>query len=236
MNILALIPARGGSKGITKKNIVSLNGQPLISYSINEAKNSNCINRIIVSTDDDKIAVISKKFGAEVPFLRAKKFSSDKSTILDVVKHAIAKLDESKYSPDIIVILQPTSPIRQKGLVDKAIKKLINTKCSSVISVKPTKDHPDISFIQKNEKLVPLNSNFEKRGLRQDRNDIFSPTGSVYVFWKKTIEKYDSIYGPKIMPVLVKDDEYNVDIDDKFDLFLAEMIIKNWKKWKLKSK
>jgi CMP-N,N'-diacetyllegionaminic acid synthase len=232
MKILALILARGGSKGIPNKNIVQIGNKPLISYTISHAKQSMLINRIIVSTDSSRIANISKQYGAEIPFLRSKLFSKGSSTTLDTVKHVLRQLENIDYSPDIVALLQPTSPIRPINLLDSAIRKLIRTKSSSVISIKKVKDHPDILFNYNNNVLKPLNAKFSTRSLRQKRSSLFSPTGSVYVFWKKTIEKYDSIYGPKISPIFVKDNQYNIDIDENFDLFSCEMIFKHWKKWK----
>ncbi len=236
MKILALITARGGSKEIPNKNIIFIAKKPLIYYTINHAKQSTLINRIIVSTDSQNIAKISKQFGAEVPFLRSKKFSKDSSTTLDTVKHVLHQLKKIEYSPDIVVLMQPTSPIRSKKLLDNAIRKLIKTKCSSVISVKRIKNHPDILLNYKKKKLVPLDSKFYKYTLRQKQNSLYASTGSVYVFWKHTIEKYNSIYGPNICPIFVKDNQYNVDIDNKFDLFTSEMILKYWNRWNNQTK
>ena len=120
LKILAIIPGRGGSKGISSKNIRSVGNIPLIAHTILSAKNSKNVNRIIVSTDSKKIATISKKFGAEIPFLRPKKFASDRSSTLDVVQHALGFLQkEENYTPDIITIMLPTSPFRPFNLIDK---------------------------------------------------------------------------------------------------------------------
>lgn len=117
MKILALIPARGDSKGIPNKNIQKIGGKYLIEYTINSAKRSKLIDKIIVSTDSKKIASISKKLGAEVPFLRPKKISIDKSPTIEVIKHTLGFLSNNQfYVPDIILLLQPTSPFRSKDL------------------------------------------------------------------------------------------------------------------------
>ena len=136
LKVLAIIPARGGSKSIPSKNIQKLGKLPLIAYTIEAAKNSKKVNRIIVSTDNKKIVKIAEKYGVEVPFLRPKKFSRDSSSTLDVVQHAIQSLQKvENYTPDIITILLPTSPFRSPNLIDESIKQLKNTNATSVVSV-----------------------------------------------------------------------------------------------------
>jgi len=121
--ILAIIPARGGSKGIPKKNIVNINGKPLIQYTIEVAKESKLIDRVIVSTDDDEIAEISEKLGAEVPFIRPAELAKDGTPTFPVIKHALKWLKENeKYKPELIVLLEPTFPLRTVEKVDEAIK------------------------------------------------------------------------------------------------------------------
>jgi len=146
MKILGLIPARGGSKGIPLKNIQKLAGKPLINYTIESAKKSK-IDKVIVSTDTKKIAQISTSAGAEVPFLRPKKISKDSSSTIKVIKHALKFLKlKQNYEPDIIVILQPTSPLRTAKMINNSINILKKSKCSSVISVSKIKSHPYASF------------------------------------------------------------------------------------------
>ena len=235
MEILALIPARGGSKGITNKNIRNLAGKPLIEYSITSAKKSKKINRIIVSTDNKKIASVSKKAGAEIPFLRPKLISKNTTPIIDVIQHTLDFLEDTEsYKPDIIILLQPTTPLRSIQDIDNSIRLLINSKSTSVISVSKTKSHPDISFAIHKNFLKPLNSKFEKHSLRQQRKEVYSPSGLIYTFWVDTLKKYNSIYGPKIKPLITKNKMELIDIDEPFDFFSAEMILKNWKKFSKK--
>lgn len=232
MNVLCIIPARSGSKGIINKNIRKLSDKPLIYYSINSAKKSNLIDKIIVSTDDEKIIKISKKYGAEIPFKRPKKFATDCATTFDVVKHAIEFLEKNQaYHPEIVIILQPTSPLRTTKIIDDSIKKLIKSKASSVISVAKIKKHPFSAFWLKNNELKPFHKNFKKFDRRQKYPDLFFPSGSVYVFWSENIKKYNSIYGSKIKHIFDKDD---LDIDEPLDFFFTEMIMKNWKNYKRK--
>ena len=230
MDILALIPARGGSKGISNKNIRNLAGKPLIEYSIISAKKSKRINRIIVSTDNKKIASISKKAGAEIPFLRPKQISKDNTPIIDVIQHTLDFLENTEsYKPKIIILLQPSTPLRSIQDIDNSINLLLNSKSSSVISVFPTKTHTDISFTIHHSFLKPLNPKFEKHSLRQKRKSIYTPSGLIYAFWYDTLKKYNSIYGPKIKPLISQNNAELIDIDEPFDLFLAEMILKHWK-------
>ncbi len=232
MEILALIPARGGSVGISQKNITNLAGKPLIYHSIKNAINCNLVDRIIVSTDDKAISEIAKKSGAEVPFLRPKKLAKNDTSIIDVIHHCLDFLKtQEDYVPDMIVLLQPTSPIRDVSLIRKSINKLKNSKSTSVISVSQIKTHPDTSFSLKSEYLKPLNPNFESSSNRQKRKKLYHPTGSIYTFWSSNLSKFNSIYGPRINPIETKQ-EYNIDIDHLFELFIAEMTFKNWNKYK----
>ena len=129
MKILALIPARGGSKGIPRKNIVNLCGKPLIAYSIEQALASKWINRVIVSTDDEEIVAISRQYGAEVPFMRPEEFAQDLSPDIDVFRHALQWLETNEgYIPDIVLNHRPVCPIRKVETIDRAIELFINTQ------------------------------------------------------------------------------------------------------------
>lgn len=232
MNILAIIPARGGSKGIPLKNIKKLGEKYLIEYSILAAKNSKQIDKIVVSTDSNRIANISKRAGAEVPFLRPKKFSKDNSTIIDVIKHALKFLSVNQsYTPEIIVILQPTSPLRTTETINKSIRMLKKSNATCILSVSKVKTHPYASFWYNKKYLKPFKSDFEIYDRRQKNPSLYHSTGSIYAFWHDTIKKYDSIYGPKIMP-LIEEDEFNVDVDNEFDFFVCEMKLLHWKNFK----
>lgn len=233
MKILAIIPARSGSKGIPCKNIQKLGKYPLIYYTIKSAQQSK-VNRIIVSTDNKEISKISMKYGAEIPFLRPKKISQSNSSTTVAIEHAVKSLNKFGYNPDIIVLLQPTSPFRSANMINRSIEMLIHSNASSVISVMHAKKHPFQAFTQKNGYLKHFNKNHEKKFYqRQLLPEMFFETGSVYTFWTKTLENFNSIYGPKIKPILSDADEFHLDIDSKFDLFIAEMILKNWKNYKI---
>ena len=135
MTIFAVIPARGGSTGIFKKNLALISQIPLIAYSIEAAKNSKLVDRVIVSSDDDEIIKVANKYGAETPFKRPKEISEDKSKMIDVLRHVVNFLHYSQETIEAIVLLQPTSPLRTGQNIDEAVNKFRFSKASSVVSV-----------------------------------------------------------------------------------------------------
>jgi CMP-N-acetylneuraminic acid synthetase len=231
MKILAIIPARGGSKELPLKNLRKLAGKPLIEHTIMAAKESRLINKILVSTDDKNIAKFSKSKGIEVPFLRPKKYSQSNSPTIDVINHALDFLNSNQhYVPDILTILQPTSPLRSSQLLDKSIRLLMNSKASSVLGVTKVKNHPYLCFVTGKSYLRPFKTNFQKYNQRQKFPIFYYPTGSIYTLWNKTLKKYGNIYGPKIKPLVIPT-ENSIDIDSLYDLFETEMRIQYWEKY-----
>ena len=237
LKILAIIPARANSKGIPSKNIQKLGELPLIAHTIRSAKKSTKVNRIIVSTDNKKIAKIAMEYGADVPFLRPKKISRNSSSTLDVVQHTIQYLQKvENYTPDIITILLPTSPFRSPDLIDKSIKLLKKTNATSVVSVFKSKEHAFKAFLPNRGFLKPFKSDYKKYYQRQKLPDFYYTTGAAYTFWFDTLKKFGHYYGPRIKPLISHYYEMNVDIDSIFDLFIAEMILKHWKNYSKKIK
>ena len=235
MEILGIIPARGGSKEIVNKNIRNLNSMPLITYTINYLQKSNSLSRIIVSTDDHNIAKIAKSHKIEVPFLRPKNISGSKTTMKSVVKHALNFLEKKeKYQPDLIMIFQPTTPFRPKQLIDETIKIFKTQNVTSVISVSKIKFHRFTSFKLRNKLLLPIEKNFQNYTLRQSRESYYQPTGALYAFWRKTFLNYNSMYGPRIYPKIITESEFNLDIDNPFDFFISDMTGKFWNNYKKK--
>ncbi len=236
MEILGIIPARGGSESIPLKNIMPIHGKPLIAYTIQSALKSK-INRLIVSTDNKKIGKISENLGAEVPFFRPKKISTSSSRTQEAIAHTLNFVKKTeKYVPDIVILLQPTSPHRTTEMINKSINLLKHSQASSVISVMKAKKHPTQSFVLKNGFLKPSNIYHEKKYYqRQLIPDLYYATGAIYTFWTKTFTKYNSIYGHKPKSLIIKDDELNVDIDTKFDVFVSEMIFQHWSDFKKSS-
>lgn len=192
--IVAIIPAREGSKGIKNKNIKKLNGFPLISYSICSAKKSKLIDKVFVSTDGKKISKISKTYGAEV-IKRPKKLSNDiimpDAAVVHAIKYILKNLN---FNFDYLVFIQPTSPLRHKTELDLAIKKCIDKKLDTVFS---STDYKPFIWIKKGEKFLPDNFNPKKRKRRQINQNI-NETGSFYIVEKKSFLKNKDRFGKKI--------------------------------------
>ncbi len=231
--VLAIIPARGGSKGIYMKNVQKLAGKPLIQYTIEQAHKSRLITQTIVSTDNQKIKKIVEELGVEVPFLRPKKYSKDNSSLLEVITHTLNFLQKKSLKlPEIITLLQPTNPLRTTEMINRSIKLLQRSDGTSVLSVFTRRQHPFRAFKVEDKFLKPLRKDFEKYYQRQKLPAVYYPTGTIYTFWTSTLKKYNSIFGPKIIPMIAKDNEHHLDIDNYFDMFLCEMVLKNWIKYK----
>lgn len=230
VDILGIIPARGGSKGIPKKNLRKINKKPLIQYTIETAKKSK-INKLIVSTDDPKIAELSKSLDVEIPFLRPKNISQDNTATIDVIKHTLKfLLNKNQYCPEITIVLQPTSPFRTVKMINDSINILQQTNATSVLSVSRVKHPPFITFYYNSTYLKPFFKKFEKYSRRQLYHTLYHPNGSIYTLWTKTLYKYNSLYGPRIKPLIINE-KTNVDIDDVYDMFATEMIMLHWKKY-----
>lgn len=244
--ILAIIAARGGSKSIPLKNIYPILGKPLIAYTIEAAKKSKLINRIIVSTDHEKIASISKKYGAEVPFMRPAALSGDKITDLPVFQHAISWLEKNEnYRPDIVVHLYATSPLRKPTDIDKAIGQLIkNPEADSVLSVMEAAETPFKMWrADKSKYLKPIMSREYKNFYRKYKEPFSLPrqilpkilfqTGYLCVAYYKTIMKKNSMRGKKIIPFYYDRSLYT-EMDSYGDLYYTEYIMKKFLKKSLK--
>jgi CMP-N-acetylneuraminic acid synthetase len=230
MKILSIIPAKENSIRLAKKNLRELLGKSLLEYTIDTSLRSSLINRTIVSTDSKKISKLAISLGAEAPFLRPKKLVSPSSTNFDVIKHVLNFLQKAEsYTPDIIILLQPTSPLRTTKMIDQSIKILRRSNATSVVSVKTVRTNPYASFLRVGKYAKPFSDEL-LRG-KQKCSILYYPTGAIYSFWYNTVKKYDSIYGPKIR-LMIHPEEISVDIDIPFDFFMAEMIIRKWPVYK----
>ncbi len=203
--IIALIPARGGSKSIPKKNIVDLGGFPLIAYSIAAAKLSNIISRIIVSTDSEEIAEVARKYGAEVPFMRPAEFATDTAGDYGVFKHALEWLKENEnYEPEYLVHLRPTTPLRDPELVDRGIEEILtHPEATSLRSGYELRESPHKCFVIENgffTGLFPEDKRPDYTNLpRQAFPKVYQPDGYVDVVKRKTIMEDGIFHGPKIL-------------------------------------
>jgi N-acylneuraminate cytidylyltransferase/CMP-N,N'-diacetyllegionaminic acid synthase len=225
--ILAIIPARSGSKGLPEKNIRSMCGKPLIAWSILQGKKSKYIDNVLVTTDSKKIADISKQYGAEVPFIRPKSLANDDSSTFDVLLHAIQFLTKNDRIYDYIVLLEPTSPLRDLSDIDGAIELLINSEfAKSIVGVtKAESSHPSFLFTIQNRLLNPMLKQQPNRLRRQDlKNDYYYLEGSVYVTSIQALIKYGGFYHAETMPWVVE--RYKaVEVDELSDFIVAEALM-----------
>lgn len=222
--ILALIPARGGSKGIPHKNIIDLCGKPLIFYSIEAGNKSKFIDSVVVTTDDEQIAAISRSFGAEVPFLRPSELASDTSKTMDAIIHAIKTLKDLGQVFETLVLLQPTSPLRTSDDIDQAIEKYMNNGCVPLVSVSPVNDHPLLIRSIENDRLKPL-LNASSTCRRQDMPNFYRVNGAIYINEISKINE-DTSFNDNPLPYIM-DGSHSVDIDEPSDLIIAEYFMKH---------
>lgn len=225
--ILALIPARGGSKGIKNKNIIDLCGKPLISYTIDSAKGSKYIDEIIVSTDSEEIAGISRHYGACVPFLRPKELATDTSSTLDVVIHAIDFLDKKRDMFHTLILLQPTEPLRTSEDIDGAIEKHFLSGERSLVSVSEVDDNPIlIRTLNQDNLLVPL-INLNSTCRRQDMPVYYRVNGCIYINKISEINHTTSFNDNELAYIMQK--EHSVDIDELRDVCVARYYLEKSK-------
>lgn len=221
--ILALIPARGGSKGIKDKNIIDLCGKPLIAYSIEAAKESKYIDEVIVSTDSEKIAKVARSYNANVPFLRPDALATDTATTLDVVMHAVEFMNRDKKKFDTLVLLQPTAPLRDAVDIDEAIEKFFFHKEKSLVSVSEVDDNPLlIRTIGDEDSLIPL-INRSSTCRRQDMPTYYRVNGCIYINSIGELNENTSFNDNKLAYVMSK--EHSVDIDELKDLCVAKFYL-----------
>lgn len=238
IRILAIIPARGGSKSIHYKNIALINGKPMIYYTIKAAQESKLLDAFLVSTDDVKIANVAKKYGADVPFLRPAKLATDKAVDIDYLKHAVEWVEKERgWTPDIIVNLRPTSPLRTGQDIDNAIKVMEETGCDSIKTVHPPYENPYKMWHldTKTKKMKPilptkwypkLFTDVPRQWLPQTywQNCIVDVTRAKFI--KKGI-----VFG-KDMRGIVTDPRKSIDIDEPADLKRAAEMMRELAKEK----
>ncbi len=220
MNTLVVIPARGGSKGIPRKNIRHLNGKPLIGYSIETAKKSKYVDKVIVSTDDTEIASIAEKYGAEIMF-RPKHLASDEVPLDPVIYDVVDNLEKKGMSFEYIVTIQPTSPLLRTETLDKVIEILIDGDYDTVLTAV---DDRHLAWTKENGMFIPK---YKERKNRQYLPPEYRETGAVLAS-KRSVITPDSRIGKKV--TLYEVDKFeSVDIDSPMDWWIAEKILKRKK-------
>ncbi len=232
--VLALIPARGGSKGIPRKNLSRLAGKPLVAYAIEAALRARTIQRVIVSTDDPEIAAAARRYGAEVPFQRPARLAGDLTPDWPVFRHALEWLASHEgYYPDLVVHVRPTAPLRRVEHLDAAVRLLqAHPGADSVRWVSPAGQHPLKMWRIIRRRLVPWAS---PNGVREPYNlprqrleMVYAHNGVVDAVWARTILQQRSMTGRRILP-LITEPEASLDLDTPHDLQVAEQLLRQWK-------
>ncbi len=229
MEVLAIIPARGGSKGIPFKNIKLLNGIPLLEYTTSSAIKSKFINRIVLSTDEKKIAELGIHLGVEVPFLRPHYLAKDDTPSLPVFINTLQELQKvDGYKPDIIIILQPTSPLRSSKHIDEALELYLSSNCDSLVSICEVPHNMNPFSVMKcnSENILENFLDFdESNNLRQKKPIFFARNGAaIYICNYNCLMKKKSIYGDSIIGYKM-DKISSIDIDDEIDWQIASLFI-----------
>lgn len=232
LNILGIIPARGGSKGIKKKNLYKLINKPLIEYTINEAIKSKLITDLIVSSDSHEILKISESLGLKTPFIRPKYLSQDNTQSFPVIEHALKNMQKKNgINYDYIIMLQPTTPLRKSYDIDRSLRKLIKSELDSIVSVVNVgANHPfRMKLIKKNQKLVNfIEKGFEDMRPRQNLPPVYIRNGAIYATKTKLLLKNRSIVASSCLAyIMPKYRSVNIDVAE--DILLAEYFINNEK-------
>jgi N-acylneuraminate cytidylyltransferase/CMP-N,N'-diacetyllegionaminic acid synthase len=223
--VLAIIPARGGSKGVPRKNLRLLAGKPLIVYTIDAALGSKYKPRIVVTTDNEEIASVSRAAGTEVPFMRPAELAEDTTPMFPVIRHAVEWLKHHEdYEPDLIVLLQPTSPLRTAEHIDGAIQLALESQCDSVLSLCEAEHSPYWMRILDGEGLVKSFVETEREYTRrQDLPAVYRLNGAILVTRPQFVAQ-GRFLGEKTR-ALIMSREDSVDIDDELDFLLAELLL-----------
>jgi CMP-N,N'-diacetyllegionaminic acid synthase len=221
--VLGIIPARGGSKGLINKNVLPLMGEPLISWTINAALGSEYLDRCIVSTDSVKISEIAIRYGCEVPFIRPDHLATDEAKTIDVIVHAISSLMEDY---DIVLLLQPTSPLRTSGDIDRSLEMMIQHKTESLVSVVKSDHPPEWSFRIIHSKITEFLQEAKKNKRRQEYAQAYSLNGAIYACFKDLfLNKKTLFYKDTLAFVMPK--SRSVDIDSADDLNYCEFLLRS---------
>jgi len=229
-HVLALIPARGGSKGVPRKNVRRLGGRPLFAHAVDAARASRLVTRIVLSTDDEEIAKIGRSIGCEVPFLRTPALAADDTPMLEVVRHTLNELHTTdQYKPDTIVLLQPTTPFRNGRDIDDALTLMTNRKFDAVVSVAkvPTHYSPPWQFIL-HDNVMRLYGGQALGDIitrRQDLPSTYIRNGAIYAFQRASFERNGSIYGERC-GALIMPSERSINIDTPDDWAEAQQYVR----------
>ena len=233
MKVLAVIPARGGSKSVPGKNLADVNGRPLVSYVVDAARRAERLDRVVVSTDDDAIAKEAEKWGAEIPFRRPAELATDDVSIIPVVEHAMREMDRTGFSADVVVSLQPTSPFLEAEDMDRAVAKLEETGADSVVSVQPVAhEHPFWVKKLDGDRVVSFNEYTNESFLqRQDLPPAYIYDGGIFARRRRLLESWsgrDFCLGQDVRAIVLGGWK-SAHIDDELHLELVRVMAKKKK-------
>lgn len=228
-DVVAVVPARGGSKGVPRKNLRPLGRKPLVAHQLETALAAETVDRTILSTDDEEIAAVGRDVGAEVPFIRPSELATDEVPVIAAVKHCAKFLLEDGVVPAYVVCLQPTSPFTTINQLDEAVSKALSTACDSVVSVAPvTETHPYRAYRLDGDQVYPIPGLTETEPLqRQDRPNVYGFTGAIYVRRLEVLLawEYDDFALGQDIRAVVQHERSSVEIDTEFDLEVARALL-----------
>jgi len=228
MKVLAVIPARGGSKGVPRKNIALINQRPLISYTIEASLGVDRITDVIVSTDDEEIAQVSKNLGAQVPFIRPKELASDTAESAPVIIHALEYMESKQnFNYDVVMMLQPTAPLRTANHINQALDLYSSQTCDSVVSIISVGGyHPFRMKRLVGNKLVNyIEQGFWDMRPRQVLPEAYIRNGAIYLINRNVLLEYKMLIGQNCLGFKMSDEE-SVNIDTRLDFIMAELLLK----------
>jgi CMP-N-acetylneuraminic acid synthetase len=219
VEVLALIPARGGSRGLPHKNLAELAGRPLLAYTADCVNDCRTPLRAVLSTDDERIARLGVRLGLETPFRRPAELADDATPTLPVVQHALARLSADEgYRPEVVVVLQPTSPLRTGRHLDEALELFAAVACDSLLSLAPVESHPAWAWRVEDGLAAPLKR--ERPPRRQELPPLYRPNGALYLTTPELLAA-DRLLGEAVAAYVMEPWE-SVDVDDDWDLAVAE--------------
>lgn len=221
--VLGLVPARGGSKGVPGKNVRLLAGRTLLEYTARAARGSGVLDRVVLSTDAAAIAAAGREAGLDVPFMRPPDLAADETPMLPVIRHAVQSLADAGWETEIVVLLQPTSPLRKPAHISDAVRLLRETGADSVVSVVELPRHlsPDYVMTIEAGALRPFLPEGARLTRRQDARPAYARDGTVYAFWRRTLDRFGGIYGDDCRPLRI-DAAESLSIDTPADWDEAE--------------
>lgn len=222
--VLAVIPARGGSKGLPGKNIRDLGGKPLLAWTIEAALGSAYVDKVILSSDDEAIIQTARRHGCEVPFKRPAHLATDNAATIDVLLHAMQSLPQY----DLVILLQPTSPLRSSADIDKALETLLSHQATSCVSVTTPSKSPYWMFtLNQDDCLSPLIDPAYSRSRRQELPEVYSLNGAIYIAEAEWLAEHKDFIGPQTCAYHMPPHR-SLDIDSLLDLRIADVVMQEF--------